>query len=416
MARDGIDRFYVKKGEDTYDMLGAKTLFRVVTEKMVENVVEEGKWFSFCTKINTNQVDIMSEKNSDGVKIGKFAAEIYPETMYRSAIYKYLLRDYLCYYEAPTVVKDTSSNYGFKSSYDKYLVTSNLEVIARWMDMDIEEADALYGSRIEESCEDNECDMFPYVKLYITKEGVRKVSKPRKDLDLSMEGTRIIPLYALRKGIDVLYEKASSDCYDVEYVKDGGQVRTINITFSIDKLREIYGTSDFLLHGIEAMYDGDFEANPNIERGYIRIFEVGASRYDSPLRAINYARILGFREAEPDLTYINIDLSSVLSTFISCINHIDESVEDIVDMLDVFEVGSDRKVNGREIKTTQDLEIWAENQEILLSTVFLRKLALFMIGNSHWFKGYTGAPKDEQTYISTGEELDSLDNFEFDMI
>lgn len=416
MGREGIDRFYVKDNEDTYDMLGAKTLFRVVTEKMVENVVSEGNWFSFCTKINSSQKDIMSEKNSDGVKIGKFAADIFPETMYRSAIYKYLLRDYLCYYEAPTVVKDTSSNYGFKSSYDKYLVTSNLEVIARWLNMNIEDADILYGSRIEESCDDNECDMFPYVKLYITKEGVRKVSKPRKDLDLSTEGTRIIPLYALKKGIDILYEKAKDDFYNVDYVKDGGQVRTVNITFNVDKLRDIYGSSDFLLKGLESMYDGDFEGNPNIERGYIRIFEVGSSKYDSPLRAINYARILGFKKEEPDLTYINIDLSSVLSTFVSHINSINADIEEIVDMLDVFEVGSERKVNGREIKTTQDLEIWAENQEILLSTVFLRKLALFMIGNSHWFGGYTGEPKDEKTYVSTGDELDSIDSFEFDIV
>lgn len=416
MSRNGIDRLYIKDGEDAYDMLGAKTLFRVVTEKMVENTVSQGKWFSFCTKINSCQVNIMSECNSDGVKIGKFAADIFPETMYRSAIYKYLLRDYLCYYEAPTVVKDTSSNYGFKSSYDKYLITSNLQVVARWLGISPDDADLMYGSRIEESCDDNECDMFPYLKLYITKEGVRKVSKPRKDLDLSQEGTRIIPLYALKKGVDMLYKLASEDFYEVEYVKDGGQVRTINVTFNVDKLRDIYGVSDFFLHGVEAMYNGDFEQNPNIERGYIRIFEVGASKYDSPLRAINYARILSFKKAEPDLTYVNIDLSSVMETFTSCINHIEADVEEIVDMLDVFEVGSERKINGREIKTTQDLEIWAENQEILLSTVFLRKLALFMIGNSYWFKGYTGEPRDEQTYISTGEELDMIDDSEFDLI
>lgn len=416
MARYGIDSFYVKDGDSCYDLLGAKTVFRLVTGTMVENTVEGGKWFSFCTRISDSQVDIMREKNSKGIKIGSYVAEIYPETVYRSAVYKYLLRDYLCYYEVPTVTKNTASTFGYKSTYDKYLVTSNLEVVARWLNIDIEEASALYGSRLEEACDDNGCDLFPYLKLYETKDGVRKITKPRKDLDLSLAGTRVLPVFALEKAVNMLYRLACNDFYSIEFVKDGGQVRSLNTTFNVDKLREIYGETDFFHQGIEAMYNGDFESNPYMERGYFRVFEAGSSKYDSPTRAVNYARIVSFKKEEPDLTYINIDISSVVDIFKSSINNVNVSVEEIVSMLDIFNVGTERKVHGKDIKTTQDLENWVDSQEVLLSTVFLRSLALFMLGNSHWFGGYNGKSTNEKTYISTGEDLDSMDDFDFDIM
>ena len=417
MSRDGIDRFQIAKGEDEYDLLGAKTLFRVVTSKMVENVVKEGKWFSFCTRISKEQVDIMSEKNKNGEKIGLFASDIYPETVYRSAIYKYLWRDYLCYYECPTITRDTALDYGYKSAYNKYLVTSNVEVVARWLGIDAEEATMLYGSRLEEACEDNECDMFPYLKLYETREGVRKVTKPRKDLDLGLAGTRVVPVYALEKGIEILYNTACSDYYNIDFVKDGGQERTINTTFSTSKLRDVYGDTDFFRRGVEGMYNGNFLDNPAFERGYIRVFEVGSSKYDEPLRAVNYARIIKFYKSEPDLAYINVDICSAMEVFKECIKDVRIPVDEVVEMLNIFSVGTERKVNDKDIKTTQDLENWVDAQEILLSTVFLRQLAMFMIGNPQWFRGYTGTPIHEKTVFSTGDELDSFEeDFELDMM
>ena len=50
--------------------------------------------------------------------------------------------------------------------------------------------------------------------------------------------------------------------------------------------------------------------------------------------------------------------------------------------------------------------------EVLLSTVFLRQLSLFMIGNPQWFGGYTGEKKN--VYTSTAADLEGLD-FGLDM-
>lgn len=408
--RKGIEKHLSKDKE--CDILGEKTAFRELSSQLTRNIVEDGDWFSFCTKIDPSQKDIMSITNVKGVKIGAFIHDLYPETSYRSAIYKYLIRDYLCYYEAPTVVKDRDKGYGFKSSYTKNLITSNIKVIAKWLEISEEDAKMLYGSRVAGVFEDNECDLFPYVKLYETKDGTRKVTKPRKDLDLGIGGTRVVPLFALKEGIDVFYKKACEDTYTVEFYKDGGQERKINTTFSLNKIRELYTDNNFISRGMQGMYDGDFLANPTMERGYIRVFEMGSSIYDSPLRSINYARIIRFYQEEPDATYINIDLDGVLEAFVRGINNRKVKPYEVVDMLEVFQVGSSRP---KKSSTPTDLEDWAYGQKMLLSTVFLRSLALFMLANPQWFEGYTGTPKDysstteDNTISSQQDEFDFLD-------
>lgn len=409
--RTGIDRFVNNELEmkDQFDIFGAKSVFRALTESVVKNVVTGGRWFSFCTRISKDQYDIMSQKNNKGVKLGSFVCKMYPDTVYRSAIYKYLIRDYLCYYEAPTVVKDIGGS-GFKDSYNKFLVTANLWVIAEWLGITYDEAVSTYGYRVDESFDDNECDMFPYVKLYETREGYRKVSRPRKDLDLGVAGTRVIPVYALKVGVDELYQACSKDFYDVDFFKDSGQERIINTTFDTSKIREVYGDTDFYRQGVERMYQGNFLENPNMERGYIRVFEVGGSKYDSPLRSINYARIVSFKKAEPDLTYINIDLNSVVSTFKIGVESCGAKMSDIVDMMKIFDVGRINEPDVKPINSIIELEGWVESQEIILSTVFLRQLALFMIGNPQWFDGYTGQAKE--SFPATAEALEDLEDFD----
>ena len=406
--REGIDRVI---SSPDYDVYGFNTMFRAITTEAVRGAVTGGKWFSFCTKINDAQVDIMSVMNKSGVKIGHFVKDFYPDTIYRSALYKYLLRDYMCYYEVPTVTKDTQSGYGFKSTYDKYIITSCIEVVSMWLGIPLEDARMMYGSRLDEAFIDNECDMFPYLKLTIDKDGTRKVSKPRKDLDLGKAGTRIIPMYALEEGMNILYEMYKNTCYNITFVKDGGQVRVINTTGSIDRLKEIYGDTNYVRDNFESVYDGDFFKNPNIGRGYIRVFEVGSSVYDSPLRSINYARIIAFEEAEPDLAYINIDLDSVMSVFSSSVDNAMVDTREVVKMLRVYGVGDVSKLD--KVVTGYDLVKWGDEMQLLYSTVFLRQLSLFMIGNPQWFDGYTGEPRSQVSVSKDGSELE---DFEFDML
>lgn len=373
------------------DFFGVNDQFRALSNKFIRNVVEQNKWFTFCTKIDKEQIDVMGIKNKFGESLGNTIREHYPELEYRPAVYKFLLKQYLCYYEAPIVVKEKNLN-GVKHSFNKFLVTSNIHVIAEWLGISDEEADIEYGGKLQFYDED-EIPSVPYYKLIVSKEGERKISKPRKDLDLSQPGARLIPVYALYTGVDLLYEKLLEDTYDVTFCKDSTQKRVMNTTFNIDKIKEVYTDDGYVASAVESWYEGDFFNNPNLERGYIRVFEMGSSVYDSPTRSINYARIISFEKAEPDLSYINIDLESVLPTFIHTVKtnpEVNRNIDEFVESLELFDVGVNRKLNNLDITSIQSLILWAEGQMVLLSTVFQRSLALFMIGNPQWFNGYTG--------------------------
>lgn len=399
---------------DVPDVLGEHDILRNFCNKFVEKVVEEGHWFSFCTRISEEQTDIMAIKNKDGISLGHMVREIYDEMEYRPAIYKVLLREYLCYYEAPMIMRERNAG-GFKSSYNKFLATSNINVIAEWLDISFEEADAEYGGKLQ-FYDDDLSNLVPYYKLYVNKEGIHKVTKTRADLDLSEKGTRVVPLFALKHGMDVLYKKMLEDTYDITFCKDNSQERVINSTFNVEKVKEVYTDPSYVSRAVEDWYDGEFLSNPSIERGYIRVFEMGTSIYDSPLRSINYARIIKFEKALPDLSYLNIDLDSVVDEFKKRVNgntKINRELPQVVEALDLFDVGSSRKVANVEINSIHSLITWADDQLLLLSTVFQRSLALFMLGNPQWFEGYTGEPMSSS---NTGSDTpDDWDDFELDL-
>lgn len=422
MIRSGYS--ILSQGKE-YDELGANSLFRAMVNRLVKVCLDKDKWFGFCTRVSKDQVDLMAsavmtaEGSGLPAKLSAQAVAEYPECTYRTAVYKYLLRDFLCYYEAPTVFRNNATG-GYNDSYHKYLVTANLHVVAAWLGITYDNARMLYGSRLEgvEDYED-ESGMCPYLKLYVTKDGVKKITKPRKDLDLSVKGTRVVPVFALKRGIELLFNKASKDFYNVTFVKDGGQVRTVNVCFDLNKLRTIYSDDGKLMEEFGKQYQGDFMNVHTLERGYIRVIEVGTSLHSGATRSVNFARIVGIEQAEPDTTFVNTNLDLVLDTFIRCVNSINVPVKNIVEMLDVFGVGQSRKVAGRVIATVQDLEDWARAQEMLLSTPFIKQLALFMMGNPQWFNGYSG---DDSTPVSTavgvssdgGSSFESAD-FDFDL-
>ena len=407
MNRSGIIVTDVRKPAD---MLGEYTPFRKIVSKVIPSIVTSGKWFGFCKRIDDAQVDIFSLENDQGEKMGRLIYNIIDsEDSYRTTLYRYLLHDYLCYCEIPTVIRQKDVQ-GVRDSYDKSLVTSNINVVAHWLDISVSDAKALYGARLEDLDFDRDDGMFPYVKLTVAKDGTRKVTRPRKDIDLSVSGIRVIPMFALSKGVEVLYKMCSKDFYDVSFLKDSGQRRVINICFDYDKLCSVYSDKGKLSEYYEEQFTGDYENSSSFHRGYIRAIEVGTSLSSFPVRSINVARIVGIEKKEPDLTFINICLDTVKSSFLNMLSSKNVNYKELSDMLEIFQVGSSRQYNGREIGSYADLESWVEAQELLLSTPFIKQLALFMIGNPQWFAGYTGEEVEKLTDDS-GSDGDDGDPF-----
>ena len=374
------------------DSYGEQTPFRAVVRGMVKQVVESGKWFSFGNVIDKKQVNIITIPNNKGIKIGDMLPEeLFSMNAYRTKLYKYMLLDYMCYCEIPTERRVDGM---FKASFNKMIITSNMSVVANWLGISLEEAEAQYGAYCRD-VDDGE-PMFPYLKLTV-KDGVKKITKPRQNIDLERQGIRVMPMFALKEGVDILFDKLSKGCYDVTFVKDAGQVRVMNTSFGKDIVDALYsGNAEFVNYNWDRVYDGNFDTNPNMDRGYIRVFELGSSIYNNPTRSINFARIIGFNEAEPDMSYMYIDLDNTLETFIQCLysrTWSDDEVSELVESLDDFGVGSTRDLNGAKVSSVMQLENWANQQNMLLSTTFIRSLALCMIANPHLFNGYTGTPE-----------------------
>lgn len=390
---------------DHSDSWGTKDTFRKIINILVENTVKEGKWFSFCTKIDEKQVDIMSVTNDEDVKLGVLIGEsLYPNTnSYRSAIYKYFIRNYLCYYEIPTVKKAYGSEM-YKGTFEKVMITSNLKVIADFMNITVDEAAQAYYGRISDCYLDEEDDWFPYVKLVETKEGTRKIVRPRNPLDLGKRGTRVIPLFAIDTGLKCLLENAKDDYVKVTFRKDGGQDRDIIFTMDFEKLYEVYGSCDFYHKGINTCFGGDLmDKFRDSQYGYIRVIEAGGSKYDTPCRSINFARIISIEKgASPDFTFIDIDLDSAVYEFKKNIPTNQEKLQALVAKMVKSNVMSEEE--SKKIGINTSLDEWVDAKSIVGTTVFSRSIALFMLANPLDFPKYTGKPIE----VSVGSSDDGL--------
>lgn len=384
-----------------HDILGVLNGFRKLSELYINQLVSQGKWFTVCHKIDKNQEDIMAIKNNGGIKLGSMIDEVFQEGGYRTSIYKYLLMNYLCYIEVPTVSFKSDTG-GFKNTFNKILATSNIEVIAEWLGTTVDDLPDKYKARVFSINMDDGEDELPYVKLTETKEGVRKATCPRSDIDVSERGTRVVPLFMLKAGVDTLYSKLADKVVKVTFLKDGGQVRDIFTTVNFNIIKDIYGIGTFYDDSVMMTYDGDFLRNKTLARGYIRVPEIGGSKYDTLTRSINYARIIGINyEEEPDLSFINIDLSTVLEGFQDGVLKHSSKAKDIISMLEAFDLdgGFWRDVkdggSGRFLsKDSTSLLQWSDENALLLSTVFTRDLCLFMLSNPQWFGDFTGEPKN----------------------
>ena len=380
-----------------YDLFGAKNVFRKVISKCVQNIVNEGKWFSCCTRADDRQVDVMKVKNSSGDTLGSMLRKSYPDMTYRSAVYRYMITKYMCYYEVPTVARD---EWGAKNSFNKMLITSNIGVISEWLNIPYSVAfDKYYGRCSDNTVEDEHAT---YVKLYTGKNGERKVTVPRTDLDLSLSGTRIIPMFALNVGVDVLYKMAIEGCVSISYIKDGGLRRTITTTLNKDIVEKIYGKEISDRCSLE-MYDGDFKENKFLSRGHIAIPDIEDSRYDnSIIRRLNIARIVEIKTgAKPNLFFVDKNIYSAPERFMEGVRKNYSELKSIVNMLGTFEMGTGIKEG---IKDVDSLEFWVENQKSIVGTVFLQQLVMFMLGCPQWFPDYTGK-ESLSSFISSSDDV-----------
>ena len=381
--------FYSKE----YDELGADTKVRDLILDNVEVALRDGKGITFGHKVHENQMNL-AKIRLEGTEKTLLTAmrEVQPYDIdVREALFNYFLENYLCYVEVPTYRFDRDSGER-KSTFDKNFMTSNLKLAQSWSGFTLEEASKKWGSHLGNKASLLAGEPLTRLVKLATSKGERKVIKHLKEFDLSTDGLRVVPLFALEYYVESLYEIAKSRVVRVSTIKDNGEERVMDFTFNFDTYDSYYKDASRSQELFEASFKGDFFNNPTMTRGYIRIPELGASRYDSGLRAVSYSRIFKVvYNVTPDVTFIDTDLSKVIYGFTGGIRNIQnpEELKLVVDTL--IEFGFAKKgwydTQGNLLAPISQYSIidWAVTLESILSTTFQRKIALFMSANPQWF-------------------------------
>lgn len=399
-----------------YDLLGARNGARGIIEDVVGQLADNGTGFTFGHKVHPKQVNLLKLRDAEGsvASLGEYLQGFYPDAGPFLASAKYFLRNHLCYVEIPTFRYEKGTGEK-KASYDKFLATSCLEIASAWASLDIETAETKYAKHLDsfDTLESDDSQV-PILKLGRNKMG-RSITRPRNPLDLNKAGIRVVPVFALRAYVKRFYEKASNDLARVTFIKDNGSERVIDTTFSQRVLSDLYKDSSFVSTMLTTCYDGNFLGSTVIDRGYIRVPEVGASIYDgSGVRAISYTRIGSIEYGvEPNMEFAKVDLEGVVFAFSGYINKLKQSqINSLVKALELegFDVdtltGKDKGIDLQVDAFT--LETWADLQNRVLSTTFQRGLALFMKTNPQWFGGYTGERGGLSSDITFGSSGDGV--------
>jgi hypothetical protein len=288
----------------------------------------------------------------------------------------YILSLSLCFVE----LYDTTNR------VEKFYATRNRFIAGR-VTGESEQATAKYIPYLTGDMNDIINHRLRFLKLkHSTKTGY-SIVQPRTYYDA--RSVRVTPAFFTTTFVNNLSDILEKKVVRFNFVKDNMTQREISTTLNRDILMNIYKDSrvvDTMLEGTEAVLD----------RGFIRIPEIGLSKYDKTgVRALNVTRIVSI-EYDVDVSsltgYINVDYDSIVPNFNRSITgmHRDPGL-----VTEVY-----KRVIGAEPTGLSCYEMidrllkYVDSYSSLGTTTFLRRLHDIMIGLSPYFGGYTGAPME----------------------
>lgn len=308
----------------------------------------------------------------------------------------YLLSISICYIEIP---KYTRKEGVAQRTFDKFLVTKNPAIMAVWMGCQPAEMQVKYSARIANTQVEMADNTLRVVKLVSSAKG-NSISCPRGAFSTKdMTCIPLFMLYAFQKGFE---ESLKTKILKFTYLKDNGTIRELCSTLSKDILMQYYKDTAFVgsmltSTDIDSQKQGGMQMSSKMNRGYIRIPELGSSIYDrSGVRALNIARLLKVEEvSEVDTTFINVDLSSVVQNFYDCIDYAMKKFPDQIKSIYVSVTGEEPNSEQPPV-IVSSLNSFVQSRSVILSTTFHRELHKFMVANPQWFPLYTGKPVSTQ--------------------
>ena len=307
--------------------------------------------------------------------------------------FDYLMSVSVCYVEIPKYV---TKNGVASETYDKFLCTRNPAIMGTWMGLSQGEMQSKYSGKLQPNQLEFNSNEIRLVKLAYSGKG-NTVSVPRKSFNI--EKMVCIPLYMIYAFIEGFKPALTGGILQFRYLKDNGTIRELNSTLSESVMREYYSDDLFIqttLGGVDinTMKQGGMLLSSKVNRGYIKIPELGSSVYDDTgVRSLNFSRLLTIKPVtEVDRTYINVDLDSVLPAFSSGVDSLIQKGQ-VIDCYKAL-VGEEPETDNA-IAVAESLKAFAEMRVTILSTSFKRTLHLFIVSHPEWFPYYTGKPVNQ---------------------
>lgn len=306
----------------------------------------------------------------------------------------------ICYVEIPKyVTKDGMP----MATYDKFLCTRNPAIMGAWMGADPSEMQAKYSSRITSRQVEFNINELRCVKLNHTNKG-NSITVPRTAYNV--EKMTCIPMYMLYAFVEGFKPLIQDGIVKFSYLKDNGTIRELATTLNEDILKDYYDDNIFIntmLSGVDinTVQQGGMTLSSKMNRGYIKVPELGASVYDGTgVRSLNIARLLKAEKIDSvDRTFLKVDLNSVPTNFNNGIDYIVKTMPD--SLKDCY-----KTLVGEEFDETKcsSIPVMAETcksyvagRSAFLSTSYHRDLHVFMVSHPEWFPLYTGKPAQQIT-------------------
>lgn len=304
--------------------------------------------------------------------------------------FDYLLSISACYIEIPKYVTKEGMA---QEAYDKFLMTKNPNIIAAWLGIKPLEAQTKYSGKIHMTGYDFDNGYIRCVKLMQSAKG-NSITVPRSPL--SMEKLSCIPLYMLWAFVEGSKTIMQDKLIEFGYLKDNGTVRVLPTTLNESIMRDYYKDNLFvnlMLNGIDInkVQQGGMMLSSHINRGYIKVPEIGISKYDATgVRSLNIARLLYAKEVtEVDRSYIDVDLDSVQLGFINASDSLLTRDESQV-ILMFKELTQKEPTADTPALIIEEAKKYVQNMITIFSTTYKKSLHTFMISHPQWFPKYTG--------------------------
>lgn len=225
------------------------------------------------------------------------------------------------------------------------------------------------------------------IELRTIKVNKKMLTVPKTPLLIKGSTIRVAPLCLLLKNAAIISNGVGITEY--KYFKDNGSMRTLVTTKDRGILIKHY-TSE---KASEMIDNATISLDTLFNRGYIRLVELGASKYDSGVRAINVAKIKGARnltDDEVDYRFVDVDFETIVDTF-------KYHLERQSDIGVLNEVLNDFKADDTTVPSDSKPYILSEIFKIVDtnvtygSTQYLRQLYLYMLDRPQIF-GASVAP------------------------